>query len=151
MANIPVPERGQPLDLAYIYQLANAVNQLSLQASYSANKFVSIESPGSNISRQDIKITDSRMVGGFHQLLAQNSNVTAGSSVDFAYDFPGADFRYPPIVTATPVNISGTEAGSDVTIILKLITTARVEGVVKFGTSGTASIGINLIALGVPN
>jgi hypothetical protein len=149
MANIPVPERGQPLDLAYIYQLANAVNQLSLQASYSANKFVSIESPAGG-ARQDIKITDSRMVGGFHQL-APNSNVTAGSSVDFSYNFPGADFKYPPIVTATPINISGTEAGSDVTVIIKLITTSRVEGVAKFGTSGTASVGINLIALGVPN
>lgn len=150
MANIPVPERGQPLDLTYIYQLANAVNQLSLQAAYSANKFVSIETPAANVGRQDVKITDSRIIGGYQQL-APNSNVTAGSLVDFSYNFPGADFKYPPIVTATPVNISGTEAGSDVTVIIKLITTSRIEGVVKFNTAGTASVGINIIAVGVPN
>lgn len=150
MANIPVPERGQPLDLAYIYQLANAVNQLSMQASYSANKFVSIETPGANVGRQDIKITESRVVAGHHQL-APNVNVTAGSSLDFSYNFPAADFKYPPIVTASPVNMSGTDAGSDVSVTIKTITTSRIEGVVKFGKSGTASVGINIIAVGVPN
>jgi len=31
MAKIPLPELGQPLDVSYIYQLANAINELSLQ------------------------------------------------------------------------------------------------------------------------
>jgi hypothetical protein len=150
MANIPVPERGQPLDLTYIYQIANAVNQLSLQSSYSANKFVSIETPAANVGRQDIKISESRMIGGYHQL-SPNANVTTGMAIEFSYSFPGADFKYPPIVTATPINISGTEAGKDVNVILTLVTTSKVEGVVKFGTSGTASIGINILAIGVPN
>lgn len=150
MANIPVPERGQPLDLTYIYQIANTVNQLSQQAAYSSNKFTSIETPGANVGRQDVRISDSRIVGGYYEL-APNISVNAGSTVSFSYNFPGADFKYPPVVTATPINISGTESGRDVFVILTLVTTSRVEGVVKFGTSGTASVGINLIAIGIPS
>lgn len=150
MANIPVPERGQPIDLSYIYQIANAVNKLSTQAVYSANKFVSIETPAANVGRQDVKITESRIIGGYHQL-APNTNVTTGAAIEFTYNFPGVDFKYPPIVTATPINISGTEAGKDVSVILTMVSASRVEGVVKFSTSGTASIGINIIAVGVPN
>jgi hypothetical protein len=150
MANIPVPERGQPLDLSYIYQLANAVNQLSTQASYSSNKFSSIETPAANIGRQDVRITDSRMVGGYYEL-SPNTEVTAGSSANFSYNFPAADFKYPPIVTATPINISGTASGGDVSVVLTLVTTSRVEGVVRFGISGTASIGINILAIGIPS
>lgn len=150
MANIPVPERGQPLDLTYIYQIANTVNQLAQNSSYSSNKFTSIETPGASIGRQDVKINDVRMVGGYYEL-APNITVNAGGTVSFSYNFPGADFKYPPVVTATPINIAGTESGRDVFVILTLVTTSRVEGVVKFGTSGTASIGINLIAIGIPS
>jgi hypothetical protein len=150
MANIPVPERGQPLDLSYIYQITNAVNQLSAQASYSSNKFSSIETPAANVGRQDVRITDSRIVAGYYEL-APNTDVNAGSSASFSYNFPAADFKYPPIVAATPINISGTASGGDVSVVLTLVTTSRIEGVVKFGTSGTASIGINILAIGIPS
>ena len=33
MAKIPLPQRGQPLDVTYIYQLTNAINDLSNQFS----------------------------------------------------------------------------------------------------------------------
>jgi hypothetical protein len=150
MANIPVPERGQPLDLTYIYQIANTVNQLAANSSYSSNKFTSIESPRANVGRQDVKITDARMVGGYYDL-AQNISVNAGQTIPFTYNFPAADFKYPPIVTATPETISVTDSGTDVSVTITSVTTSRVEGVVRFGTSGTASIRINLIAIGIPS
>jgi hypothetical protein len=149
MPNIPVPERGQPLDLSYIYQLANAVNQLSAQASYSSNKFSSIETSAANVGRQDVRITDSRIVAGYYEL-SPTTDITAGSTASFSYNFPAANFKNPPIVTATPINVSGTESGGNVSVVLTLITTSRVEGVVRFGASGTASIGINIIAIGIP-
>jgi hypothetical protein len=150
MANIPVPERGQPLDLSYIYSIAKTVNQLSLQSAYSANKFVSIDTPAAGVGRQDIKVTESRVVAGYKEI-TNNTSINQGSEISFSYDFPAADFKYAPIVTATPINISGTEAGKDVIVSLTLVTTSRVEGIAKFNVSGTASVGINLIAVGVPN
>ncbi len=39
MAKVPLPERGQPLDVTYLYQLVEAVNDLSTQvASKITNK-----------------------------------------------------------------------------------------------------------------
>jgi hypothetical protein len=35
--------------------------------------------------------------------------------------------------------------------VLKNVTVSKVDGVVKFKTSGNVSIGINIIALGIPN
>jgi hypothetical protein len=150
MSNIPVPERGQPLDLTYIYQIARTVNQLSLQSSFSANRFASIDVPGTQLPRQDIKVTDSRIVAGYKEVTSSTAT-TQETSVPFFYDFPAADFKYPPIVTATPVNVSGTETGRDVVIVLKQATTSRVEGIVRFGVAGNSTIGINIIAIGVPN
>lgn len=150
MSNIPVPERGQPLDLTYIYQIAKTVNQLSLQSAYSANRFASIDVPNSGVARQDIKITDSRVVAGYKEVTS-NTATTQETSIPFFYDFPAADFKYPPIVTATPVNVSGTETGRDVTVVLKQPTTSRVEGIVRFGVAGNSTVGVNIIAIGVPN
>lgn len=150
MANIPVPERGQPLDLTYIYQIANTVNQLAQNSSYSSNKFSSVQVPVPNVPRQDVKINDMRVVGGY-QDLALNLSVNAGQTVSFSYNFPAADFKYPPIVTATPQTISVTDSGTDATVTITSVTTARVEGVVRFNTSGTASVRINIVAIGIPS
>jgi hypothetical protein len=65
-------------------------------------------------------------------------------------DFP-SDFKYPPIVTATPVNFGNTAAGQDVSVVLKTVTTSQIQGIVKFGVGGTASVAVNLIVVGIPN
>ena len=43
MAKIPLPERGQPLDVTYIYQLAETINDLSTQLSSATYKTTSID------------------------------------------------------------------------------------------------------------
>ena len=42
MAKIPLPERGQPLDVTYIYELAKTINDLSTEVSSAAYNFTSI-------------------------------------------------------------------------------------------------------------
>lgn len=54
-------------------------------------------------------------------------------------------------MTATPVNVGNTPAGKNVSVILKNVTTSRVEGVVRFGSAGDLSLWVNLIIVGVPN
>jgi hypothetical protein len=54
-------------------------------------------------------------------------------------------------VSATPVNTGQTPAGQNVNVILKNITETRVEGVVRFGTSGDLSVSVHLIIIGIPN
>jgi hypothetical protein len=147
MARIPLPERGQPLDVSYIYQLANALNELATQVSPATNKYVTIDTP--NVGRQSVKASESRIIGGYIEV-ANNSTKTAGDEVTFSYDFP-SDFKYAPIATATPLNIGNTPAGKDVSVILKTVSTSKVEGVVKFNSSGDLSVAVNLIVIGIPN
>lgn len=147
MSRLPLPARGQPLDLSYIYQVAEAVNALSDQVSPSNYKYVTVETPSSG--KQNVKASEARIIGGYVPVAA-NSTVNAGNERSFSYDFP-SDFKYAPIATATPVNIGNTQAGKDVSVVLKSVTTSRVEGIVKFNTSGDVSIAVNLVIIGIPN
>lgn len=145
MAKVPLPERGQPLDVAYLYTLANALNDLSSQVSPSTYKYVTVDTPG---GKQSVKTSESRIIGGYIEV-ASGSTVTAGNEKSFSYEFP-AEFKFAPIATATPVNFGNTSAGRNVSVILKTVTTSKVEGTVRFNASGDVSVAINLIVVGIP-
>jgi len=147
MAKIPLPERGQPLDVTYIYQLADTINDLSTQVSSATYNYTTIDTVSAG--KQNIKTSDARVVGGYVEV-ANNSTVSAGNEKIFSYDFP-SDFKFAPIATATAVNIGNTPAGQNVTVILKNVTTSRVEGLVRFGASGDLSLAVHLIIIGIPN
>jgi hypothetical protein len=146
MAKVPLPERGQPLDVTYLYSLVDAVNDLSTQiASTTTNKTV-IDTVSDG--KQEIKTSNARIIGGYVEV-ANNSTVSTGNEKSFTYDFK--DFKYPPIVSATAVNTGQTPAGQNVNVILKTITETRVEGIVRFGTSGDLSLAVHLVIVGIPN
>ena len=147
MAILPVPERGQPLDLTYIYQIVKAINDSSTQVSPSTFKYVTIDTP--NAGKQSVKASEARIIGGYVQVTTSTTQ-TAGSSQPFSYDFPN-DFKFAPVVTATPVNVGNTDAGKDVTVTLRSVSTSKVEGTVKFNAGGDTSIGVNLVIIGIPN
>jgi hypothetical protein len=146
MAKVPLPERGQPLDVSYIYQVTNALNQLSDQVSSATYNYTTIDTVSAG--KQNIKTSEARMIGGFIQV-ANNSTQTASSTKTFTYTFP-RDFKYTPIVTASPVNIGKTAAGENVTVIITDITTSSVSGLVRFNASGDVSTVVNLIIIGIP-
>jgi hypothetical protein len=147
MAKIPLPERGQPLDLSYIYQVANTLNELSAQVTTTAGRYSSIDTVSAGT--QNIKTSDTRIVGGYVEVTNTTSTSPDGEN-SFSFNF--TDFVYPPIATATPILIgeSSTEAGKDVSVLLTKITNNRIEGIVKFKTIGVASVGVNLLMIGVP-
>lgn len=146
MARVPVPERGQPLDLAYIYQLANAVNNLSDEMSSNSYNYTSIDTV--TAGTQSVKTAESKVVGGY-LVVATATTVSAGNEQEFSYSF--RDFKYPPIVTVTPVNIGNTSAGRKVSVILKQVTTSSVSGIVRYDAAGEVSVALNLVIVGIPS
>lgn len=147
MAKVPLPERGQPLDLTYIYELAKAINDLSSQFSSSANKYTSIDTVSAG--QQSIRTSDARVVGGYISVTNDSENTT-NAETKFTYNF--SDFQYVPVVTATPI-VSGevaTDASKDVSVVLTRVTANMVEGVVRFNTLGVTSVGVNLLIVGIP-
>jgi hypothetical protein len=147
MAKVPLPERGQPIDVAYIYQITNALNQLSDQVSSATYKYTTVDT--ASAGKQNIKTSDARIVAGIAPVVS-GRNVNALDVEPFIYRY-GADFKYSPVVTATPVNVGGTQAGEDVTVVITDVNTSSVSGVVRFNKSGTVSTSVNLLIIGVPN
>jgi hypothetical protein len=147
MSQIPLPERGQPIDVTYIYQIADAINNLSSQITPSTNKYVTIQTPLDGT--QSVLSSGVKMNAAFVEVY-NNATVLAGQEQSFSYSYP-AEYKFAPVATATPVNIGGTSAGKDVSVILKNVTTSRVDGIVKFNTNGDLTVGVNLIIIGIPN
>ena len=146
MAKVPLPERGQPLDVTYLYSLVDAVNDISSQVSSATYNYATIDTVSAG--KQNLKTSETRIIGGYIPVY-NDATVTVGNEKTFSYDF--SDFKYPPIITATPINIGQTPAGQNVSVVLNSPTTSRVEGSVRFGTSGNLSLAINLIIVGIPN
>jgi hypothetical protein len=145
MAKVPLPERGQPLDVTYIYQLAEALNDVATQVSSANSKTTTVDS--GTAGKQSVKTSEAKIVGGYVEVPSRT--VTAASEAEFSYSY--SDFKYIPIVTATPINVKGTPAGQNVTITLTDVSTTKVSGIVRFNTAGDLTIGVNLIIVGIPN
>lgn len=145
MSKIPTPDRGQPLDVSYIYQMAEAINEVSSQLSSSTYKYASIDT---TIGTQNSLVSEMKVVAG--QVSISDENITVGKTVSFNYSFKG-EYKYPPIVVATPQLQTVTAAGKNISVVLESVTTSRVDGSITFNVAGTASLKINLIAIGIPN
>ena len=146
MAKVPLPERGQPLDVTYIYQLAETVNDLATQVSSATYNYTTIDNGTSG--PQSVKTSETKIIGGYVSVV-NNATVTASSEASFSFAFDY--FKYSPIVSATPYNIGGTPAGQNVSIILKTVTTSKVEGTVRFNASGDLTLAVHLVIIGIPN
>lgn len=145
MPQLQDPQPGQPLDLDYVSTIVKAVNSM-------LDKQATSTSVGkSAVGSESSKTSDLVFVGAFKEIFGSAQAVTAGLTKDFFIDFPnGVTFKVPPIVTATPYTLNATDAGRNVTVILKSVTTSKVEGTVIFNANGNVSIGVNIIAVGVP-
>jgi hypothetical protein len=145
MAKVPLPDRGQPLDLSYVYQLAEAINNLSNELSPVNAKYTTIDTEATG--QQVVRTSDARIIGGYKDIVKQSPTSTEES---FSYTF--SNFAYPPIVTATTyaTGAAKTQAAKDTTVVITEVTTGRVDGVVKFNTPGEASVRVNLTIIGIP-
>jgi hypothetical protein len=147
MSKIPLPQRGQPLDMSYLYTIAKAINDLSDQGAAMAqsNNFVITDRLG---SKKSSKIIGGQIYGDYVTIYAAgatNSSNERSQTINFK-----PAFASPPIVTATVVNTSTTSTGTDVSLVVQNVTSDSCTVVVKFGSSGLASVGVNIIAVGFP-
>lgn len=146
MSKIPLPDRGQPLDVSYIYQIVEAVNDLATVVSSPSYSYVSIDTP---VGKVGASASETKVVAGEKTIYSALTRVTLDSRESFSYSFNG-EFQYPPIVTVTPVLLQGTTAGQDVSIVIDSVTTSQVNGTVNFNSTGSVALKVNIIAVGVP-
>jgi hypothetical protein len=143
---IPLPQRGQPLDVDYLYQIANQVNTLTNQVSNTSTALSTVDNGVPTIGRKDVTTNNLRVFAKTKSIRV--GNISGGSSEPWFEDF-SPEFLYAPIVTATPVNNTASSAGNDIIVVIKNITTGRVDGNILYKTSGTIDININIVAIGI--
>lgn len=144
---IRTPNPGQPLDATYIFELANAINKIATQLSTSPTaQILTVDTP--TAGKQSVKTSEARIIGGYKEVVS--NSVSAGAVVSWTYDFT-ADFKYPPIATATPISVAGAEAGKSVSVMIKTVGQNSISGTVTFAGSGDLTVGINIILIGIPN
>lgn len=146
MSKIPIPDRGQPLDVAYIYQIVDAVNDLAGRLSSSSAGYISVDTSAGN---RVTSASETKVVAGEKTIYSSLTTVTTDSRASFSYAF-NSEFQYPPIVTATPVLLQGTTAGQDVSIVIDSVTNSQVSGTVNFNSAGSVALKVNIIAVGIP-
>jgi hypothetical protein len=150
-SKVPLPERGQPLDVTYLSVLASAINDLSASvSSVGKNSYTSIDVSGNQNDRKVIKTSDAKIVGGYATVTNATPN-NAGSEKEFVYRFDKS-FSFVPVVTITPITLgdSATTASKDVSVVITQVNVQEVTGIVTFKQTGISSVGINLIAIGIP-
>jgi nucleoid DNA-binding protein len=126
--------------------MANAINQVSDEISSATYNYTTISTR--DAGNQVIQTRAARIIGGYVDI-ATNETVTAGTTKPFTFSY-SSDFKYPPIATATVVNRGTSDIGDDVTVVIRSVTTSRIEGVVKFNTAGQVTTTVNITAIGIP-
>jgi len=146
MAPLPLPDRGQPIDVTYIYTMANVINQIGSTISFSNNKNIIIDTD--TIGKQQLKNTDFAAVAGYAPVTI-TGNVTTGQIVETTYTF-GMTFKNPPIVFAIPSVKNNDNASINASVVVVNTTTTNALFKIVFGTAGTANIALNVLAIGIP-
>jgi len=144
---LPVPQRGQPFDISFVYKMTESINALWDRLSVNVSAYASLWTVAGVKQRRSSEV----------KIITGRANLNLGASVkadeykEFVYDFD-IPFAYPPIVTASPI-IDGTAtvANKNVYAVISSSTTSQVKGFVKFEKAGSITgMSVNIIAIGVP-
>lgn len=147
MAILPPPDRGQPIDVPYIYNIVTKINDLAEQIEESSAKYTTIYTR-ELADPQNLRTSDTKFFATYVDLPQQLQVTTRGQKESFSASISG--FKYPPIVTATPVNTGTSDAGNDAVVSISSVTTSRIDGFAIFNSTGNVNVAVNIIAIGVP-
>jgi hypothetical protein len=145
---LPLPNRGQPFDLALVYRIIEEINNLWNEIGLRVSSYSSIQTAKDSIS--SVRSSEVRTIAGFAEVV-NNDNVKTNDDKPFIYIFDRA-FKYPPIVSTglETIGDSNTEATKSSSVVLTKVSTSTVEGIIKFEKAGTAAVRVNIIAVGIP-
>lgn len=150
MAKVPLPDRGQPLDVTYLYQIANALNDAVDTISTATYNYTTIDTSVSGTGiRKDVKNSNAKIYAT-QVLVTSSDNVSSGATKNFSVSF-ASNFGNPPVVTATPVNEGGSPIGNDVFVVINSVTASGLDFTIRFNSSGqVGKLYVNILAIGLP-
>lgn len=145
---LPLPQKGQPFDLAFVYKIVEEINNLWTEVGLRISAYSSIQTSKNNVS--SVRSSDVRTVAGFVEVIS-GAKVAVDEEKTFNYIFD-RPFKYPPIVTVSIETVGDNKADSArrASAVLTQVRQDGIAGAVKFEVAGKASIRVNVIAVGIP-
>jgi hypothetical protein len=141
MSTIAIPQRGQPFDLEFMSQMANAINGLADQigvSNVSTNKIWIGGTSASELTANETKIVTNQIdVPDF------SGQKKAGDEKTFSFGYDG--FSFAPAITVTVV--------SGVSISANLYNVSASQASVRIHVNKAGDVGdvkLNVIAIGKP-
>jgi hypothetical protein len=139
MAAISLPERGQPLDVNYIYEMVSQINSIE-------NRIAIRNTSVSTINNNTDTTSNLKFYAEQKALITSEAKANTTETITFTYP----RFKFTPVVTATVLNDGGSTSGDDVICTVRNLTTSTAAVVVRFNSPGKVDLFVNLIAIGVP-
>lgn len=136
---LALPERGQPIDVTYLYRMAQAINDLTAKVVVSTYN-------NTTVGQQSVQ-TSNAMIHCTETNLAQT--VSKDTSIEWHVDLT-TQFLLNPSVTCSVFNRGKTAPGNDAIVTITNITPNRVDGVIKFLTAGSVNVDVIVQAIGIP-
>ncbi len=142
--------KGAPLDVAFVNDLVNTVEQLVADSTTSKYKRATIkDNIYSNGTSTTVRTADARIhAETFYAGVLQN--VAPGQHATF--ELPLTNFLSAPVVTVTPILTNPGTTKADISAVITSVNTSRVVGYVTSNVtlSEGQQIALSLIAVGVP-
>ena len=139
MAQIELPDRGQPLDISYLFRIAQEINRVSELVASSISKIKYRDTPTPS------QTSTSNLVFYAETLKIVDGNLSVQSNTPATFDYSGI-FKTTPVVVCSVTAVTGVSALYSV-----------LDGVTQNGsnvkvfsskTSGAFSADVSIIAIG---
>lgn len=146
MSTIAIPQRGQPFDLEFMSQMANAINALADQIGIdkvATNKIWAGGTTPSELTANEIKIvTNQFSVPDF------SGDKKAGDEKTFTFGYDG--FAFTPALIGT-VTIEGSNVGVSTSVNFYNVTSSGATARIHVNKAGNVGdVKLNIIAIGKP-
>jgi hypothetical protein len=141
MGAIPLPERGQPLDLNYLYEVVNQLNNITNTVTSKSNAI-------SRINSQSLTTSNLVIFGDSKPFSADNVAINSNTTVTFNFNQP---FKFPPVIVCSIENRLNNSIGQNVVSTVTQVNNSGATVNLRFGTAGVVGLVVNIIAIGIPN
>ena len=139
MAQIELPDRGQPLDISYLHKIAQEINRVSelFTSSFSKIKYRDTSTPSNTSTSNVVFYAETQKI--------VDANLSVQSNAPASFDYSGI-FKTTPVVLCSVTSVTGV---SNLYAVLNGVTQNSCQvNVFSSATSGAFSADVSIIAIG---
>lgn len=149
MTTLPTPANGAAIDVNYISQIVTEINNLTTELGNVGRQSRIISSASDKVPKLKIPTTQLSFVAG-RKAVSSDANTATNDIIKTTFFF-GQNFKYPPLVVATPeISEKGIKNSTlGVSIVVTEVRENSVDLAVIFNSSASKlTINVNVLAIG---